>query len=148
MSKYYFGEEQLEKILLWLRHALEADDIQKTKAASAYVKTLILFYLNEMEFSMTYEEFILDTVARVYDEDYEDEEESYQISDPTYPAWEFGKIVHLDEGLQTHIGALVNQGQTLCGQTIAPTKIQYLRETLHYAKNFHPNYFPEQLLES
>jgi hypothetical protein len=136
------SETTYDRMFDWLGSALEEPEIDSFKPAYDGFKCLALFYFIETDQNVTYEQFVLDVVARVYEEDGDED-----YLNPICQPFDLGKLIYIDDDLKEFVESIVKVGQTPCGHLVKPMKLQYLCEALHYAMNFHSNYFPEHLLE-
>lgn len=131
-------ETSYDRIFDCLGSALEESEIDSFKPAYDIFKWKAMFYFIETDQKVTCEQFVLDVVARVYEEDGDED-----YLNPICQPFDLGKLIHIDDDLREFVESIVMVGQTPCGHLVKPMKLQYLREALHYAKNFHPNYLPE-----
>lgn len=139
-----YSDTTYDRIFDWLGLALEAQEIENFKPAYDGLKCLTLFFFIETEQNVSCEQFVLDVVVRIYDKD-GDEDEDYL--NPICPPFNLAKLIHIDNDLKIYVESILNSGVNPCGHPVSPKKLLYLNEALQHAKNFHPNYLPEHLLE-
>jgi hypothetical protein len=138
------SDAMYDRVLDYLELSLEGQEIENFKPAYDGAKALGNFYLFAVGSQQGFEMFVLDAVVRIYEDDCD--EEGGCLS-PICPPFKLAKLIYVDEDLKSVVEHFLDTGSFDCGCPIAPNKLQFLKSSLSYAKNFHPNYLPEYLLE-
>lgn len=142
--------EVLDQIEEWLSIALDGQEVEDFQPAYNYLIILVRFYLAHLNCSELDVHFILNRVIYLHGDELDELdalEEGDSIHLPICESFKLAKLLYIDADLKNHIEGIVNLEALPCGCSITPNKLQFLKSSLHYAKNFHPNYLPEHLLE-
>lgn len=124
----------------WLEKSLKGQDLEEFSSSYQCMLFVLHWYINMILDDISYVDFVLFYSSWIY------EKEEIFIADCAKP-YELAKLIYVDQNLKKYIDSIVKDEIQPYGLHLTPTKRTYLKEALHYAKNFHPNYLPEHLLE-
>ncbi len=128
----------------WLWKSLSDQELKEFEQSYKFMKLTLHWHLNMLSDDIYYADFIIDYAANVFLDDrvWEDASLSYHAK-----SYELAKLIYLDEGLKEYIERMLSRSGDSDDFAPSSGKRQYLKEALHYARNFHPDYLPEHLLD-
>lgn len=132
-----------ESILDCLDRALEGQGVEDFEPIFQDFKSLAQIFLIEDSDGCSTDSFVLELVARIYHEDGDEDEPHFN---PICPPFKLGKLLYADVDLKELVEKILKSGN-IFEHSVTPKKLQFLNEALHCAKNYHPNYLPEHLLQ-
>jgi hypothetical protein len=124
----------------WLEKSLHDQKIEECEVSYQYMSFVLHWYLNMIGDDFYHVDFVLFHSAWIYLDD-----EDFMTDSAKH--YELAKIIYLDEELKKYIESILSDKVKPYGLELSTSKRLYLEKALDYAKNFHPNYLPEDLFE-
>jgi hypothetical protein len=124
----------------WLEKALHDQELEDFRASYQCMLFVLHWYINMTPDDIFYADFVLFHSAWIYLDD------EVFMTDCAKP-YELAKLIYVDEVLKKYLESILNDQIQPYGLQLTSSKRLYLKHALHYAKNFHPNYLPEHLLQ-